>query len=92
MMLNESCQATKNAYCVIPFTEHSRKCNLTCSDRKQLSGCLGTLGARRSHKGAQENFWRMMDMFTALMGMMVLWVQYVQMPQIVQYSVSIIPP
>lgn len=54
-MLSESSQATKNAYCVIPFIEHSRKCKLTCSDRKQLSGCLGILGARRAHKRAQEN-------------------------------------
>lgn len=41
---------------------------------KLLSGFLGTLGARRSHKGAQENFLRMLAVFSVLMVVMVLWV------------------
>lgn len=84
-MQSESSQATKNAYCVIPFIEHSRKCRLTCSDKKHLSGCCGTLGTRKSHKGAQENFWRTVDMFTALIAMMVFWAYIdAQAPQILQ--------
>lgn len=56
MVLSERSPATKNASCVIPFIEHSGKHKLTYRDRKQLSGCLGVLGARRAHpqRGTRE--------------------------------------
>lgn len=50
--------------------EHSRKRKLTDRGRKQPSGVLGVLGARRSHKGAQENFWRMVAEFAVRMAVM----------------------
>lgn len=56
VMLSEGSQAMKNVYCVIPLRETSRKCELTYNERKQLSGCLRTMGPRRDHKGARENF------------------------------------
>lgn len=48
-------------YCMITFMQNSRKCKLTCSDRKQITGCLGIrvggegLGGK-DYKRAQEIF------------------------------------
>lgn len=44
---------------MIPLIQNSRKCKLTCSDRKQISGCLGIgIGEKglggKDYKRAQE--------------------------------------
>lgn len=37
-------------------TQNSRKCKLTCSYRKQISGWLGIEKGRRNYQRARENF------------------------------------
>ena len=72
-MLTERNQETQSASCVAPFLEHSRKCQLTYSDRAAL--CLpGDAGCWEVPQGAQEKIWRVVDVFTVLIDMMVpLW-------------------
>ena len=63
---------------MISFIWNSRKCKLTYSDRKQISGCLGTRGGGTGRVGidckrAQGNFWGDGDVLR-LTEMLVTWV------------------
>ena len=61
LLLSKIRKTKKNPHGRIPFVQNSRKCKLTYSDRKQISGCLGTRGGEGrvgiDCKRAQGNFW-----------------------------------
>lgn len=61
ILLGGEARPKKNrTFCMLPFIEKSRKCKLICSDRKQVSGCLGMgwggVGRERrgNYRGALE--------------------------------------
>lgn len=58
-------QTEESSHFMIPFIQNSRKCKLICSDKKQISSCLGKCGegklkskVQREIPKGNENVWR----------------------------------
>ena len=54
---SSTCFKDKSICCMIPFTQHSRKCKLIYCDRKSISQQGGRGGAGRRDQGALRNLW-----------------------------------
>ena len=58
IVLNERSQTPKITCCRTPFTQNSRRDEVICGDRKQMSGCLGgRLEGGRDYRQAGGDCW-----------------------------------